>query len=215
MVFHPLARLFAILSVALTFGILVSGVPVQTDKRPVARGGVCLGNCITGTQTAAILTKLNGDLDKNYGLIDGHLKAGTDHTDAVKGIIECFNVATANIKALPKDMTGQLNGKGPEIAELWTATLTGLVERSAKWQRHKRRGVGDIFAGLSTQVGAAVSAAQGAVTGALGSLQGLASQILDASKPHWEQLLEQLVGHGLNILGSISETINNLRGSIV
>ncbi|CAF4995830.1 unnamed protein product, partial [Rotaria sp. Silwood1] len=40
------------------------------------------------------------------------------------------------------------------------------------------------------------------------------AQILDASKPHLQQLQEQLVGHGLNVLGSLSETINNLHGSI-
>ncbi|CAF3791033.1 unnamed protein product, partial [Rotaria sp. Silwood1] len=46
------------------------------------------------------------------------------------------------------------------------------------------------------------------------NIASLGSSIVDASKPHWEQLQEQLVGHGLNALGSISETINNLHGSI-
>ena len=71
-----------------------------------------------------------------------------------------------------------------------------------------------LFVALSEQIGAAVSAAQGALSGAIGSLSALGSDILDASKPHWEQLQEQLVGHGLNVLGSISETINNLHGTI-
>ena len=69
-------------------------------------------------------------------------------------------------------------------------------------------------AGLQEQISGAVSAAQGALSGALGSLTALGSNILDASKPHWEQLQEQLVGHGLNVLGSLSETINNVHGSI-
>ncbi|UJR09058.1 hypothetical protein I4U23_013306 [Adineta vaga] len=73
---------------------------------------------------------------------------------------------------------------------------------------------GDLFASLQQQIGAAVTIAQGALSGALGSLSALGSNILDASKPHWEQLQEQLVGHGLNVLGSISETINNVHGSI-
>jgi len=68
---------------------------------------------------------------------------------------------------------------------------------------------------LSAQVGAAVTAAQGALSGALGGLSALGSQLLDASKPHWEQLQEQLVGHGLNVLGSIAESINNAHGAIV
>ncbi|UJR09055.1 hypothetical protein I4U23_013303 [Adineta vaga] len=73
----------------------------------------------------------------------------------------------------------------------------------------------DIFSSLQQQIGAAVTVAQGALSGALGSLSALGSNILDASKPHWEQLQEQLVGHGLNVLGSISETINNVHGSII
>jgi hypothetical protein len=67
---------------------------------------------------------------------------------------------------------------------------------------------------LSQQIGAAVTAAQGALTGALNNLSTLGSNLVDATKPHLEQLQEQLVGHGLNVLGSISETINNLHGSI-
>jgi hypothetical protein len=67
---------------------------------------------------------------------------------------------------------------------------------------------------ITASVGTAVTAAQGALTGALGGLTAIGSQILDASKPHWEQLQEQLVGHGLNVLGSLSETINNVHGSI-
>jgi hypothetical protein len=76
------------------------------------------------------------------------------------------------------------------------------------------RAFADIFASLSASVGAAVTAAQGALSGALGGLSALGSQILDASKPHWEQLQEQLVGHGLNVLGSIAESINNVHGTI-
>ncbi|CAF1217714.1 unnamed protein product [Rotaria sordida] len=76
------------------------------------------------------------------------------------------------------------------------------------------RGIGDIFTGLQAQIGAAVTAAQGMLQGVVGGLTTLGSTLLDASKPHWEQLQEQLVGHGLNVLGSLSETINNLHGSI-
>ena len=67
---------------------------------------------------------------------------------------------------------------------------------------------------LSQQVTNAVSVAQNALNGALGNLAQIGSNLVDASKPHWEQLQEQLVGHGLNVLGSLSETINNLHGSI-
>jgi len=76
------------------------------------------------------------------------------------------------------------------------------------------RGIGDIFASLQQQIAGLVTGAQGAIGGALGNLSALGANLLDASKPHWEQLQEQLVGHGLNVLGSLSETINNLHGSV-
>jgi hypothetical protein len=77
------------------------------------------------------------------------------------------------------------------------------------------RGLFDgIWETLQGHINTAVTAAQGALGGALGNLSALGSTLLDASKPHLEQLQEQLVGHGLNVLGSLSETINNLHGSI-
>jgi len=76
------------------------------------------------------------------------------------------------------------------------------------------RGIGDIFSGLSQQIAGLVGGAQSALQGALGNLSALGSNLLDATKPHLAQLQEQLVGHGLNVLGSLSETINNLHGSI-
>jgi len=76
------------------------------------------------------------------------------------------------------------------------------------------RGIGDIFAGLSAQISGVVSQAQSALAGILGNLQEVAVGVLDSAKPHWQQLQENLVGHGLNALGSLSETINNMHGSI-
>ncbi len=68
---------------------------------------------------------------------------------------------------------------------------------------------------LQSQISSAVTVAQGVLSGALNNITALGASLLDASKPHWEQLQEQLVGHGLNVLGSISETINNVHGSII
>ena len=72
----------------------------------------------------------------------------------------------------------------------------------------------DFVVDLQQQISGAVTAAQGALSGALSNISALGSSLLDASKPHWEQLQEQLVGHGLNVLGSLSETISNVHGSI-
>ncbi|CAF4403085.1 unnamed protein product, partial [Rotaria sordida] len=60
------------------------------------------------------------------------------------------------------------------------------------------RGIGDIFAGLSQQFGNIFQTAQAAVSGVVGNIVQVGSGILDAAKPHWEQLQEQLVGHGVN-----------------
>jgi len=68
---------------------------------------------------------------------------------------------------------------------------------------------------LQSQINSAVSAAQGILSGAVNDITALGTTILDTSKPHWQQLQEQLVGHGLNVLGSTSETINNVHGSII
>jgi hypothetical protein len=106
-------------------------------------------------------------------------------------------------------ISGALNGIGQHLLNQGLASVLGGLGSLGG-----SRAIGDIFASLSAQVSAAVTAAQGALSGALGGLQALAGNILDASKPHWEQLQEQLVGHGLNVLGSLSETINNLHSSI-
>ncbi|CAF0995488.1 unnamed protein product [Rotaria sordida] len=76
------------------------------------------------------------------------------------------------------------------------------------------RGFEDLWQGVLGQVTNAVSTAQNILQSTVQNIASLGSNILDASKPHWEQLQEQLVGHGLNVLGSVSETINNLHGSI-
>merc|ERR1711920_67232 len=105
-----------------------------------------------------------------------------------------------------QQITTPLLGIGQNLLNQGLAAVLGGLTGS--------RGISDIFASPSQQVSGVVSAAQSALSGALGSLSALGSNILDASKPHWEQLQEQLVGHGLNVLGSISETINNVHGSI-
>jgi len=73
---------------------------------------------------------------------------------------------------------------------------------------------GDIFATLSNQISALVSAGQSALSGIVGNITSIATGVLDASKPHWEQLQEQLVGHGLNMLNTLGNTINDVHGSI-
>jgi len=105
-----------------------------------------------------------------------------------------------------QDIKDPIIGLGQHLLNQGLASVLGALGGS--------RAIGDLFVGLQQQLNVAVQAAQNALQGAIGNIVSLGSNLLDASKPHWEQLQEQLVGHGLNVLGSISETISNLHGSI-
>ncbi|CAE6452758.1 unnamed protein product [Rhizoctonia solani] len=212
---HPsVPRLLTIFFVLLAFSVAVLGAPFDARKDLVARDGTCLV-CTTGTDILKILAKLRSDLQPKLQALDGCYTSGTDPTVVMADMIGLVNTAATNMKALPTDLTGLLNGKGAAIVDDWTGILSDCVVHFAKWNNdYKATAIGDIFAGLVAQVVAALSTAQGAISGAVGGLSALGSQLLDAAKPHWEQLQEQLVGHGLNVLGSLSEAINNLHGSI-
>ncbi|CAE7138363.1 unnamed protein product [Rhizoctonia solani] len=212
--------IFHIFIVTFMFSGAVWGDPVEASKDLVTRGGgICLIGCTAGTEIVGMLIKLQNDLQPKLSELDDCYTTGTDPTNVMNDINALFSGTSSGISNLPLDLTGLLNGKGPKIINLWTGVLSGLVEHSAKWNNERNlnaRGIsGDIFAGLLVQITTAVVSAQATLMAAFGNLQNLGSQLLDASKPHWEQLQEQLVGHGLNVLGSISETINNLLGSIM
>ncbi|CAF0940521.1 unnamed protein product [Didymodactylos carnosus] len=76
------------------------------------------------------------------------------------------------------------------------------------------RGFSDIWTGLSQQFSSILSAGQQAISNVVDNITGVVSGVLDASKPHWEQLQDQLLGHGLNVLNSLGQTINDLHGTI-
>jgi len=143
-----------------------------------------------GQFTQGLLNQVLGGLG---GLIGG--RAGLD-------LGSYFNEFLAHI-------TGQVTQIGQHLLNQGLASVLGGLGSLGG-----SRGISDIFAGLSQQISGAVAIAQGVLSGALGNLSTLGSSLLDASKPHWEQLQEQLVGHGLNVLGSISESVGNLHGSI-
>jgi len=103
-------------------------------------------------------------------------------------------------------LTGQVTAIGQHLLNQGLGAVLGSLGGS--------RGLNDLWAALTQQLSGAVSIAQGVLSGALGNLSTIGAGLIDASKPHWEQLQENLVGHGLNVLGSVSETINNLHGSI-
>ncbi|CAF1059548.1 unnamed protein product [Rotaria sordida] len=160
--------------------------------------------CVAGSMASS-------DRDQFFGQLvqEGQVMANTVFTYLQNQI---FGRASVDLGAIfsgfLSEISGAVQGLGQHFLNQGLAAVLGGLGSLGG------RSFGEMFAGLSQQIGAAVSAAQGMLQGVVGGLSALGSNLLDASKPHWEQLQEQLVGHGLNVLGSLSETINNLHGSI-
>jgi hypothetical protein len=154
--------------------------------------------------------------------------------DIINALLEQFKPALANVvNTVLIQVAGKLQGlfggrASLNLGEIFNSFLQEIMTPIKELGGHflnqgiasvlgglsGSRGINDIWSALQNQVSGAVTVAQGVLNGALSNLSALGSNIIDASKPHWEQLQEQLVGHGLNVLGSISETVNNLHGSI-
>ncbi|CAF0830038.1 unnamed protein product [Rotaria sordida] len=148
---------------------------------------------LTGVLNAAagqLLGQLNGLLSNVSGLFGGRveLNLGNIFADFLQSI------------------QGAATGLGQHLLNQGLSAVLGGLGGA--------RGFGDIFNSISEQFANIVGTAQAAISGVVGNIVQVGSGLLDASKPHWEQLQEQLVGHGLNVLGSLSETINNLHGTI-
>eukprot|EP00178_Gracilaria_changii_P005728 TRINITY_DN1957_c0_g2_i5.p1 TRINITY_DN1957_c0_g2~~TRINITY_DN1957_c0_g2_i5.p1 ORF type:complete len:241 (-),score=33.96 TRINITY_DN1957_c0_g2_i5:421-1044(-) len=77
-----------------------------------------------------------------------------------------------------QEIQGAVTGIGEHLLNQGLASVLGSLGSLTG-----SRAIGDIFSSLSEQIGAAVSAAQGALSGALTNLSALGSDILDASKP--------------------------------
>jgi len=152
-----------------------------------------LQNHIT-QQVNALLNQLVGGLQGLKGLIGGGR--------AELNIFDHFKDFLASIQ-------GQVVGIGQHLLNQGLASVLGGLGSLGG-----SRAIGDIFSSLSQQIAGVVSAGQAALSGALGNLSALGANLLDSAKPHWEQLKENMVGHGLNVLGSLTETIGGLHSSI-
>jgi len=115
---------------------------------------------------------------------------------------EVFNQLLQQLQATATHIGQQVLNTG------LAAILGGLGSLSGS------RVFGDIFDALKQHFNTAVSAANVALSGALGGLTQLGSDLVASTKPHLQSLQEQLLNHGLNALGTISESISNIHGSI-
>jgi len=177
-----------------------------------------------------------GQLQSLVGSLDG--RSGLDFQGALSGLKDAIQ---ENINKVLGQLLGGLSsvlggGRGAgDLVQAFNDLLKSLTDKFQEVGKHVfnqglasvlgglgslggSRGVGDAFAEISQKFADAINAAkntfQGAVQGALGSITELGSNLKGAAIPHWEQLRDQLTGHGLNVLGSISENINNLHSSI-
>ncbi|CAF3953185.1 unnamed protein product [Adineta steineri] len=140
----------------------------------------------------SVLTGLMGSLNS---LISGSRGAFDDFQAILSGFYESIQ--------------GSLAGLGNHLLNQGlSAVLGGLAGRQS-------RIFGDLFASLQESVSGMLSQAGNMMTGVMAGLQGAAAGILSTAQPHWEDLQQQLLGHGMNVLGSVSETINNMHGSLV
>ncbi|CAE6471864.1 unnamed protein product [Rhizoctonia solani] len=94
------------------------GAPVETGKGLVARGGTCLIDCTASTETFGISTVLHSNVQRKLKTLDDYYTAGTDPTNDMNDIIALVNNAGSSIRDLPTDLTGQFNGKAPDIVNL-------------------------------------------------------------------------------------------------
>jgi predicted PurR-regulated permease PerM len=106
-----------------------------------------------------------------------------------------------------QQITPHITGLGQHFLNQGLSAVLGAIGGA--------RGLGDIFGGLAAQIGTIVAAGQTAAQGILSQLSGIVGGVIDASKPHLETLQEQLVGHGLNALNSLAESIQSLHGSVI
>ncbi|CAF2484320.1 unnamed protein product [Rotaria sp. Silwood2] len=223
----------AIIFFACIAGSMAADARLQAFEGIIAQGQAMLTSILAQVQTqfVGLAQQALGQLQSLVSSLGGRFDF--DFQNVLKPLLALLNGGANNVlQQLTGALAGLLTGRAlPNIGAIFTEfynqvapAITGLGQHflnqglsavlGALGSLGGARAIGDLFAGLSQQFSNMLQTAQGAVSGIVGSLQTIGSNLLDASKPHWEQLQEQLVGHGLNVLGSLSETINNLHGSI-
>ena len=173
-------------------------------------------------QITSLIGSFGGRFDFDFGSLLGGLESfiAPLANQAIQSLLSGLTgFLSGSARALPEfgpifsqffnQIQGHLVGIGQHLLNQGLASVLGGLGNLAG-----SRAFTDIFSNFTSQLTGVWNVAQGALSGAFGNLANLGSNILDASKPHWEQLQEQLIGHGLNALGSLSETIGNLHGTI-
>jgi len=153
---------------------------------------------------ATIMGSIKPHLDQLLGNVLGSLGSmlGGGRAGLFDSLQSVFTDFINSIKPAVGGMVSHLTNQGLSAVLGSLGGLGGRIDFS------------EIFSTLGGHITNLTNVAKETIAGALGNLQAIGSNMLGAAKPHWEQLQESLVGHGLNVLGSLSDTINNLHGSI-
>ncbi|CAF1274892.1 unnamed protein product [Adineta steineri] len=221
----------ALIFFACIAGSMASDARVDIMELLVSQGQGILQSTMTMLQTQLmnIATQALGQLTGLIGSIGGRVAFSMDAlleqfkpllAQAASGLLgQLMGSLTGllggrifgDLQAMFTDFLGQITTPllaiGQNLLNQGLSAVVGSLAGS--------RFLGDFMSQISSQMAAAVATAQGVISQTVSSLSGVLSNIVDASKPHLADLQSQLMGHGLNVLGSLSETVNNLHGSLV
>jgi len=157
------------------------------------------------------------------GMFDGVLAqlqqlVGPLLNQVISGVLGSFNLGSilgggrAGIASLFSEwfsgIQGHLLGIGQHFVNQGLSAVLGAVGGMGG------RGFGDLLSSITSQFSGIVSNVQNVLGGIMTNVQGIVGNVIDASKPHIAQLQEQLIGHGLNVLNSIGNTVTDLHGSL-
>ncbi|CAF3968904.1 unnamed protein product [Adineta steineri] len=225
-------------AIALIFFACVAG-SMAADARGefmnqlTATGSQFITAALTSLQgsMSAFLTQILGGANQLIGTLGGRFDLLNDMLASLQGMVGqmvpqllasllgnltsmigsrgFMDDVTAMFSQFASSVSGAVMGMGQHLMNQGlSAVLGGLAGGRANM-------FSDMLASISTTFNTMIGQASTAVSGVVTGLQGAAAGILATAQPHWEDLQQQLLGHGMNVLGSVSETINNMHGSLV
>jgi len=223
-------------AIALIFFACVAGSMATEARHPIvdqllAQGQLVMQSTVSMLQTQLMnmatqaLGQLTGLIANLGGRLDFNINAILDQfkpllAQAAQGLLGQLMGSLSglmggrifgDLQAMFTDFLGQISTPllaiGQNLLNQGLSAVVGSLAGS--------RFLGDFMSQISSSMAAAVATAQGVISQTVSSLSGVLSNIVDASKPHLADLQNQMLGHGMNVLGSLSETVNNLHGSLV
>ncbi|CAF1220326.1 unnamed protein product [Adineta steineri] len=219
----------ALIFFACIAGSMANNIGNELLTTLAGHGQQFLNQIVTSLQqnVAALAAQLLGQATQLIGTIGGRFDFSSllgDLTNVLQGLGQ--QLLTQATGALLGALTGsrgfmdQVSGMFAEFASSVQTAVMGMG------QHLLNQGLSAVLGGLAgssrgifdsfTQsLSGMVDQASSVFSGVLAGLSQAGALVLATAQPHWEDLQQQLLGHGMNVLGSVSETINNMHGSLV